>query len=108
MMSSCAVKQESGCISSSLLVSKNNDNINLSMQDNGCKYTIKKMPENIWKIEVENGSFAAFTPLVEKKAKKNLPVIRKMIKKFFYFLRQRAALLKIKMAVLLHISRMFH
>lgn len=70
MMSSCAVKQESGCISSSLLVSKNNDNINLSMQDNGCKYTIKKMPENIWKIEVENGSFAAFTPLVEKKAKK--------------------------------------
>ena len=75
MMSSCAVKQESGCISSSLLVSKNNDNINLSMQDNGCKYTIKKMPENIWKIEVENGSFAAFTPLVEKKAKKKQALI---------------------------------
>ncbi len=92
MMSSCAVKQESGCISSSLLVSKNNDNINLSMQDNGCKYTIKKMPENIWKIEVENGSFAAFTPLVEKKAKKNLPVIKKNDKEIFLFFASKGSL----------------
>ena len=69
MMSSCAVKQESGC-----------------------KYTIKKMPENIWKIEVENGSFAAFTPLVEKKAKKNLPVIKKNDKEIFLFFASKGSL----------------
>ena len=77
MVSSCAVKQKSECISSSLLISSDNNNINLLMQDNGCKYTIHKMPENIWKIEVENGLFAVFTPRAEKDVKKSLPVIKK-------------------------------
>ncbi|MDE7314508.1 MAG: hypothetical protein K2N11_02255, partial [Mucispirillum sp.] len=77
MASSCAISQKNECISSSLLISRDNDNINILMQDNGCKYTIRKMPENIWKIGVENGSFAAFTPRAEKSAKKALPVIKK-------------------------------
>lgn len=85
IVSSCAVKQKSECISSSLLISRDNDNINLLMQDNGCKYTIHKMPENIWKIEVENGSFAAFTPRAEKDVKKALPVIKKNDKEILLF-----------------------
>ena len=85
MVSSCAVKQKSECISSSLLISRDNNNINLFMQDNGCKYTIHKMPENIWKIEVENGSFSAFTPKAEKDVKKFLPVIKKNNKEILLF-----------------------
>ena len=85
IVSSCAVKQKSECISSSLLISRDNDNINLLMQDNGCKYTIHKMPKNIWKIEVENGSFAVFTPRAEKDVKKALPVIKKNDKEILLF-----------------------
>lgn len=85
MVSSCAVKQKSECISSSLLISRDNNNINLLMQDNGCKYTVHKMPENIWKIEVENGSFSAFTPKAEKDVKKSLPVIKKNNKEILLF-----------------------
>ena len=92
MVSSCAVKHKSECISSSLLISRDNNNINLLMQDNGCKYTIHKMPENIWKIEVENGSFSAFTPKAEKDVKKFLPVIKKNNKEIFLFFASRGSL----------------
>lgn len=92
MVSSCAVKQKSECISSSLLISRDNNNINLLMQDNGCKYTIHKMPENIWKIEVENGSFSAFTPKAEKDVKKFLPVIKKNNKEILLFFASRGSL----------------
>lgn len=92
MVSSCAVKHKSECISSSLLISRDNNNINLLMQDNGCKYTIHKMPENIWKIEVENGSFSAFTPKAEKDVKKFLPVIKKNNKEILLFFASRGSL----------------
>lgn len=92
MVSSCAISQKNECISSSLLISRDNDNINLLMQDNGCKYTIRKMPENIWKIEVENGSFAAFTPRAEKSAKKALPVIKKNNKEILLFFASNGSL----------------
>ena len=92
MVSSCAVKHKSECISSSLLISRDNNNINLLMQGNGCKYTIHKMPENIWKIEVENGSFSAFTPKAEKDVKKFLPVIKKNNKEIFLFFASRGSL----------------
>lgn len=92
MVSSCAVKQKSECISSSLLISRDNNNINLLMQDNGCKYTIHKMPENIWKIEVENGSFSTFTPKAEKDVKKFLPVIKKNNKEILLFFASRGSL----------------
>lgn len=92
MVSSCAVKQKSECISSSLLISRDNNNINLLMHDNGCKYTIHKMPENIWKIEVENGSFSAFTPKAEKDVKKLLPVIKKNNKEILLFFASRGSL----------------
>lgn len=85
IVSSCAVKQKSECTASSLIISKDNNNINLLMQDNGCKYNIHKMPENIWKIEVENGSFAKFTPRAEKGIKKALPVIKKNDKEILLF-----------------------
>ncbi len=92
MVSSCAVKQKSECISSSLLISRDNNNINLLMQDNGCKYTIHKMPKNIWKIEVENGSFSTFTPKAEKDVKKFLPVIKKNNKEILLFFASRGSL----------------
>lgn len=85
LVSSCAVKHKNECISSSLLISSDNGSINLLMQDNGCKYTIHKMPENIWKIEVENGSFAQFTPQAEKSIKKALPLIKKNDKEILLF-----------------------
>lgn len=96
IVSSCAVKQKSECISSSLLISRDNDNINLLMQDNGCKYTIHKMPENIWKIEVENGSFTAFAPQAEKDIKKALPVIKKNDKEILLFFASSGSLIQNK------------
>lgn len=94
--SSCAVSQKNECISSSLLISRDNDNINLLMQDNGCKYTIHKMPENIWKIEVENGSFTPFTPRAEKSVKKALPMIKKNDKELLLFFASNGSLIQNK------------
>lgn len=85
MVSSCAVKHKSECSVSSLLISKDNNNINLLLQDNGCKYSVHKMPDNIWKIEVQNGYFASFTPRAEKDVKKALPLIKKNNKEILLF-----------------------
>lgn len=92
LVSSCAVKHKSECISSSLLISSDNDSINLLMQDNGCKYTVHKMPENIWKIQVENGSFAPFIPRAEKGIKNALPVIKKNDKEILLFFASNGSL----------------
>lgn len=95
-VSSCALKQKNECISSSLLINKDNDNINLLLSDNGCKYSIQKMPENIWKIEVKNGSFAAFIPRAEKSIKKTLPVIKKNDKEILLFFSSNGSLIQNK------------
>lgn len=85
MLSSCAVKTSENCLSSSLSIMAENKNINITLKDNGCSYKIHKMPENIWKIEVENGSYSSFTPKAEKEVKKYVPVIKKNNKEVLLF-----------------------
>ena len=85
MLSSCAAKTSENCLSSSLSIWAENKNINITLNDNGCRYNIHKMPKNIWKIEVENGSFSSFTPKAEKEVKSMVPVIKKNNKEVLLF-----------------------
>lgn len=85
MLSSCAAKTSENCLSSSLSIWAENKDINITLNDNGCRYNIHKMPKNIWKIEVENGSFSSFTPKAEKEVKKYVPVIKKNNKEVLLF-----------------------
>ncbi len=96
ILSSCALKQKNECISSSLLINKDDKNINILLQDNGCKYSINKMPENIWKIEVLNGYFSQFTPRAEKEVKSQLPVIKKNDKEILLFFTSNGNLIQNK------------
>lgn len=94
LLSSCAAKTGENCISSSLSIWAENKNINITLKDNGCRYNIHKMPENIWKIEVENGSYSPFTPKAEKDVKKYVPVIKKNDKEVLLFFTANGRLLQ--------------